>query len=77
LNELCHLLLKVAGSNLKPEYREARKVNNVQARRATTEKAEKMLGFKARVDLETGLKSLIQWRDQAKSELATAVGSAK
>jgi UDP-glucose 4-epimerase len=77
LNELCHLLLKVAGSNLKPEYHEARKVNNVQARRATTEKAEKMLGFKAHVDLETGLKSLIQWRDQAKSELATAVGSAK
>jgi UDP-glucose 4-epimerase len=77
LNELCHLLLKVTGSHLKPEYHEARKVNNVQARRATTEKAEKMLGFKARVDLEAGLKSLVQWRDQNKSELATVAGGAK
>ena len=47
LNELCHLLLKITGSQLKPEYHEARKVNNVQARRATTEKAEKMLGLQS------------------------------
>ena len=74
LNELCHLLLKVTGSHLKPEYHEARRVNNVQARRAATEKAENLLGFKARVDLETGLKSLIQWRDQAKLALTAEVG---
>jgi UDP-glucose 4-epimerase len=77
LNELWHLLLKVTGSHLKPEFHEARKVNNVQARRATTEKAEKMLGFRAHVDLETGLKSLMQWRDQNKSELTTVAGGAK
>jgi UDP-glucose 4-epimerase len=77
LNELCHLLLKVTGSNLRPEYHEARKVNNVQARRATTDKAENMLGFRAHVDLETGLKSLIKWRDQTKSGLAATVGGAK
>jgi UDP-glucose 4-epimerase len=77
LNELCRMLLKVSGSNLKPEYHEARKVNNVRARRATTEKAEKMLGFKANVDLETGLKLLIEWREQTRSELASAVGGAR
>jgi UDP-glucose 4-epimerase len=77
LNELCHMLLKVSGSNLKPEYHEARKVNNVRARRATTEKAEKMLGFKANVDLEAGLKLLIEWREQTRSELASAVGGAR
>jgi UDP-glucose 4-epimerase len=77
LNELCHLLLKVTGSYLKPEYHEARKVNNVQARRATTEKAEKMLGFKAQVDLESGLKLLIQWHDQTRAEMTAAVGGAK
>jgi UDP-glucose 4-epimerase len=77
LNELCHMLLKVSGSNLKPEYHEARKVNNVRARRATTEKAEKMLSFKANVDLETGLKLLIEWREQTRSELASAVGGAR
>jgi UDP-glucose 4-epimerase len=77
LNELCRMLLKVSGSNLKPEYHEARKVNNVRARRATTEKAEKMLGFKAKVDLETGLKLLIEWREQTRSEVASAVGGAR
>jgi nucleoside-diphosphate-sugar epimerase len=77
LNELCHSLLKVTGSNLKPEYLDARKVNNVQARRAAIEKAERMLGFKAGVDLETGLKLLIEWRDQLKFELTATTGSKK
>jgi UDP-glucose 4-epimerase len=77
LNELCRLLLKVTGSHLKPEYHEARKVNNVQARRAATDKAEKMLGFRAHVGLEAGLQSLIRWRDQAKAELTATAGSAK
>jgi UDP-glucose 4-epimerase len=77
LNELCHLLLKVTGSHLKPEYHEARKVNNVQARRAATEKTEKILGFRAQVDLASGLKSLIEWRDQTRSEMTVAVGGAK
>lgn len=77
LNELCHTLLQVTGSHLKPEYHEARKVNNVQARRAATEKAEKLLGFKARVDLETGLRSLIQWRDQTKLALTAEVGGSR
>ena len=77
LNQLCHLLLKVSGSSLKPEFHEARKVNNVRARRATTDKAERMLGFKAGIDLETGLKLLIDWRDQVKSELTTAAGNVK
>jgi UDP-glucose 4-epimerase len=77
LNQLCHLLLKVAGSNLKPEYHEARKVNNVRARRATTDKAERMLGFKAGVDLKSGLKMVIEWRNQVKSELISTTGSVK
>ena len=77
LNELCLLLLKVYGSSLKPEYHEARKVNNVQTRRAAVQKADAMLGFRASVDLETGLKMLIEWRRGAKLEMAVAVGGAK
>ncbi len=77
LNELCHLLLKVTGSHLKPEYCEARKVNNVQARRAAIEKAEKMLGFRAHVDLEAGLKALIRWRNETKLETTAAIGGAR
>ena len=36
-----------------------------------------MLSFKANVDLETGLKLLIEWREQTRSELASAVGGAR
>jgi UDP-glucose 4-epimerase len=70
LNELCDLLLRLTGSSLKPEYREPRKVNNVQTRRSATEKAEKMLQFKARVSLEQGLQELIDWRRSVKRPAA-------
>jgi UDP-glucose 4-epimerase len=76
LRELCDMLLKVTGSNLRPEYVSARKVNNVQARRASTEKAERMLGFTAKVDLESGLRSLLQWRDLARTESIALLGGA-
>lgn len=72
LNELCRMLLKISGSTLKPEHREARTVANVQRRRADVEKAEKMLGFKASVSLEQGLRELIQWRQATKA--MSAVG---
>jgi len=66
LNELCELLLDLMGSSVRPEYREARKVNNVRSRRSSTEKAEKLLGFQAKVSLEQGLMKLIEWRRVAK-----------
>jgi UDP-glucose 4-epimerase len=69
LNELCELLLKITGSRLRPEYREARKVNNVQARRAAVNKAATMLGFRAQTKLEDGLRALLTWREEAKSEI--------
>jgi UDP-glucose 4-epimerase len=68
LNELCEVLLRISNSPLKPEYREARKVNNVQARRAAVEKAAQQLGFRAHVKLEDGLRSLLAWREEAKAE---------
>jgi UDP-glucose 4-epimerase len=68
LNELCEVLLRITGSSLKPEYREARKVNNVQARRAAVEKAASLLGFRAQVKLEDGLRSLLAWREEVKAE---------
>lgn len=77
LNQLCQLLLKIRGSNLTPEYHEPRKVNNVRARRATTDKAERMLGFKAAVDLELGLKMFVEWRDAVNSELTATTRSAQ
>ena len=66
LNELCAVLLRLMNSALQPEHRPARAVGNVQRRRAATEKAETMLGFKATVSLEQGLSELIRWRQATK-----------
>jgi UDP-glucose 4-epimerase len=61
LNELALALLKVMGSDLKPEYGPERKVNPVSRRLADTTKAERVLGFKAQVGLEEGLRRLVAW----------------
>jgi UDP-glucose 4-epimerase len=61
LNQLAALLLKVMGSDLQPEHGPERKVNPVSRRLADTNKAEQLLGFQAQVDLEDGLRRLVQW----------------
>jgi len=73
LKELCSLMLKLSNSSLKPEYREARTVGNVQARRAAVEKARKMLGFSSEVALEQGLSKLIRWKRAIKAAPTVAV----
>lgn len=62
LNELCNMLLELTGSSLRPEYREARKVANVQRRRAAVQRAADQLHFTAKVSLRDGLRELIEWR---------------
>src|SRR3974390_2906720 len=62
LNALCALLLKLSGSSLQPEIREASALSNVQRRCAAFEKSHSSLGFKATVPLEQGLLELIRWR---------------
>jgi len=65
LNDLAAALLRVMGSNLRPEYGPERKVNPVSRRLADTGKAERMLRFRARVSLDEGLRQLVGWwRDQ-------------
>ncbi|MET0407107.1 MAG: NAD-dependent epimerase/dehydratase family protein, partial [Hyphomicrobium sp.] len=61
LNELAYALLRVMGSTMKPEYGPERKVNPVSRRLADTTAAEKDLGFKAEVDLDEGLRLLVNW----------------
>src|SRR5262249_39322531 len=70
LNDLAAALLKVMGSDLKPEYGPERKVNPVSRRLADTTKAEKLLGFKSEVDLEEGLRRLVDWWQAAKAQAA-------
>jgi UDP-glucose 4-epimerase len=52
---------------VRPEYREARKVADVQARRAAVEKAARLLGFESTIALRDGLQELIRWRQTLKA----------
>jgi UDP-glucose 4-epimerase len=61
LNDLAAALSRVMNVHHPPEYGPERKVNAVPRRLASTEKAERMLGFTASVSLEEGLSRLVEW----------------
>jgi UDP-glucose 4-epimerase len=61
LNELAATLGRVMGVDLPPEYGPVRKATPVWRRLADVKKAERQIGFKARVSLEEGLRQLVQW----------------
>lgn len=79
LHELATSLGQVMGSTLNPSYGPERKVNPVPRRLADTKKAERLLGFKARVTLEEGLRRLVDWwrREQATATQETVSLGAK
>jgi UDP-glucose 4-epimerase len=66
LNQLAAALAKVMGSDLTPVYGPERSVNPVPRRLASTEKAERMLGFRAGTDLEQGLRRLVGWWQESR-----------
>ncbi|MGI8837252.1 MAG: NAD-dependent epimerase/dehydratase family protein [Pyrinomonadaceae bacterium] len=61
INELVSILLQLTGSTLKPEY-QPQEQSFVTHRIGSTEKAEELLGFKARTPLAEGLRRLVEWR---------------
>jgi UDP-glucose 4-epimerase len=61
INELVDVLLELTGSSLQPEYKPQEKMF-VQHRIGSTEKAERLLGYKAQVPLVDGLREVVQWR---------------
>jgi UDP-glucose 4-epimerase len=61
LKQLAQLMLKVMGSKLGIEFGPERTVNPVARRLASTEKAERLLGFRTEVSLEEGLRRLVEW----------------
>jgi UDP-glucose 4-epimerase len=61
LLELAETLLRVMGSDLSVEHAPPRAVNGVTRRLADTRKAADRLGFTAEIDLEAGLRSLVDW----------------
>nr|WP_205936901.1 NAD-dependent epimerase/dehydratase family protein [Rhizobium leguminosarum] len=61
LLELAQMLSSIMGVSLEPQHKEARTVNGVTRRLADISKAEKLLGFKAEISMEQGLRDLVAW----------------
>ncbi|MFV0428664.1 MAG: NAD-dependent epimerase/dehydratase family protein [Arachnia sp.] len=61
LRQLADALLHVMGADVGVEHQPERSVNSVTRRLADTSAAEADLGFRAEVDLPTGLRRLVQW----------------
>ena len=58
-NEVVEILNRILGKNIKPIYRPNPIKNYVYHTLADTTKAEKLLGFKAKISLEEGLRSIL------------------
>jgi UDP-glucose 4-epimerase len=61
LNDLVAILLEMMDSDLKPEY-QPQAQQFVTHRIGSTEKATKLLGFKAHTELREGIKRVVDWR---------------
>jgi UDP-glucose 4-epimerase len=61
LLDLANALLKVMGASLVPVHEPVRRVNAVPRRLADTRKAASLLGFRAEIPLEAGLRDLVDW----------------
>jgi UDP-glucose 4-epimerase len=73
INELIDRLLELSGSTLQPEYRPQEQMF-VTHRVGSTEKAERLLGFRATTPLEEGLRTVIEWRRSDQQQSLTAAG---
>jgi UDP-glucose 4-epimerase len=61
LTELATVLGRVMGIDLPPEYGQARKATPVWRRLADVSKAQRQIGFTAKIPLEEGLRQLVHW----------------
>ncbi len=62
LEQLATTLASVMGHpGMKPEFAPERSINPVPRRLASTEKAERLLGFRSTVQLDKGLAELVDW----------------
>jgi UDP-glucose 4-epimerase len=76
LLELARMLLEVMDSDLDVVHGPARAVNGVTRRLADTTRARERLGFEAEVDLEEGLRRLVEWwRGERAGAPARPIGS--
>ena len=73
LSQLADRLIEVMDSTLQPQHAEARRINPVPRRVASTESAWRDLGFRAEVRLEDGLRDLVAWWRRERSAAKIAV----
>jgi UDP-glucose 4-epimerase len=78
LLQLAHLLIEVMGSDVAVEFGPERSVNKVPRRLADTTLAHELLGFDAEIDLEEGLRRLVDWwrLERAAGTAPTALAAA-
>jgi UDP-glucose 4-epimerase len=76
LLELAGLLIDVMGSDASIEFGPERSVNKVPRRLADTALARGALGFEASVDLEEGLRRLVDWWRAERSQTPALAGTA-
>jgi UDP-glucose 4-epimerase len=69
IKELAEVILRITGSDAGIRYEPAG-LTFVKNRIGSTERAEKEIGFRAEVDLEEGLRQLIDWRAAHKEAVA-------
>jgi len=70
VKELVEIMLKMMGSNLEIEYRPQHAEQTLVTHRVgSTEKARRTIGFEARIPLEKGVRSVIEWRRTNKRDV--------
>jgi UDP-glucose 4-epimerase len=73
LDVLAHTLIAVMDADLAPVYEPVRSLANVPQRLADISHAQRLLGWRPEVDLQTGLERLVGWwRASARSQAASA-----
>jgi UDP-glucose 4-epimerase len=76
IKELVDVILEITGSNLQIQYEPVGQTF-VKNRVGCTKMASEEIGFKAKVDLKEGLKKLICWRTNHKTEVEIRLNSKK
>jgi UDP-glucose 4-epimerase len=70
ISELVDRLLAITNSDLRPEFRPQEQMF-VTHRVGSTEKARRLLDFRARIELDEGLRSVVEWRALDRDPAAT------
>ena len=64
IKEVAHRLAKVLGRNIEPEITGSYRVGDIRHCFPDIELARKVLGYKPKMTLETGMRNLAEWLDQ-------------